>query len=147
MPMFTRNKDKKEETEEATELEAAVDVADEDEAPEAAEAVATEAAAEEVASGESDAEADAAEADADAGDESADDAEADDDEDDEYEDDDDNSGGSNVDLDLMDIFESEQQETTSTASIYAEFLEALTMEEVLDQADMLLDEIRTKLQR
>ena len=45
----------------------------------------------------------------------------------------------------MDIFEAEQNETTSTAGIYAEFLEDLTMEEVLDQATMLLDEIRAKL--
>lgn len=50
-----------------------------------------------------------------------------------------------ISLDLMDIFESEQAESTSTAGVYSEFLDSLTMEDVLEQAEGLLDEMRTML--
>lgn len=131
MAMFTKNKDKNDETEEA--------IADDAEQAVASEAVADEAA---VADEESLTETGAAIADEP---ENAD-PDADEDDEDEDEDEDEDDGDSDgLDLDLMDIFEAEQNETTSTAGIYAEFLEDLTMEEVLDQATMLLDEIRAKL--
>lgn len=129
MAMFTKNKDKNDETEKA--------IADDAEQAVASEAVADEAA---VADEESLAETGAAIAD------EPENADPDEDDEDEDEDEDEDDGDSDgLDLDLMDIFEAEQNETTSTAGIYAEFLEDLTMEEVLDQATMLLDEIRAKL--
>ena len=127
MAMFTKNKDKEEEIEDGAAVEDGDAPVDEvEEVTDEAETAGAEAPAEEAADAEAE--------------------NADDDEDDD--DDDDNSGGGDeLDLDLMDIFEAEQNETTSTAGIYSEFLENLTMEEVLDQANMLLDEIRAKLGR
>ena len=131
MAMFTKNKDKNDDAEDAI-ADLAVG-----EAP-------SDGAEETPASGE-DADGAAIEDEAVSTEETAGEADSDDDDDD---DEDEDSGGDGVlDLDLMDIFEAEQIESTSTAGIYSEFLEDLTMEEVLDQATVLLDEIRAKLGR
>ena len=130
MAMFTKNKDKNDDAEDAI-ADLAVGEA------------ASDGAEETPASGE-DADGATSEDEAVSNEETAGEADSDDDDDD----DDDDSGGDGVlDLDLMDIFEAEQSESTSTAGIYSEFLEDLTMEEVLDQATILLDEIRAKLGR
>ena len=131
MAMFTKNKDKNDDAEDAI-------------ADLAVGEVPSDGAEETPASGE-DADGAAIEDEAVSNEETAGEADSDDDDDD---DEDEDSGGDGVlDLDLMDIFEAEQIESTSTAGIYSEFLEDLTMEEVLDQATVLLDEIRAKLGR
>ena len=146
MAMFTKNKKTNDEAENAiTAAGAAEDQASADESP------ADEAPADEVELGEAAAteevadDAEAAEEAAPTGEPAAE-ADGQEDEDDD-EDDEDGGGDDALDLDLMDIFEAEQNESTSTAGIYSEFLESLTMEEVLDRALILLDEIRTKVGR
>ena len=44
--------------------------------------------------------------------------------------------------DLMDIFAEEAEETESTANLFQQFLEDLTMDQVSDEADRLLEEFR-----
>ncbi|NQW17889.1 MAG: hypothetical protein HQ478_10440 [Chloroflexi bacterium] len=44
--------------------------------------------------------------------------------------------------DLMDIFAEESEDTESTAGLFQQFLEELTMDQVSDEADRLLEEFR-----
>ncbi len=44
--------------------------------------------------------------------------------------------------DLMDIFAEESEDTESTAGLFQQFLEDLTMDQVSDEADRLLEEFR-----
>tara|TARA_B100001971_G_C17696253_1_gene289458 strand:+ start:150 stop:467 length:318 start_codon:yes stop_codon:yes gene_type:complete len=44
--------------------------------------------------------------------------------------------------DLMDIFAEEAEESDSTAGLFQQFLEDLTMDQVSDEADRLLEEFR-----
>ena len=54
----------------------------------------------------------------------------------------DGGGGDDIDLDLMDIFTDEEVDTDSLAGTLDQFLEELTMQQVADEADGLLEEFR-----